>query len=107
MLLGIITIYFSAFRSARRASKISPIESIRNSGNIKIKSKKLKSPKLIKKLFGIGGEISYKNLKRNKKKYSIISIKTYIKYILIYIYYNTCNKWNNRNNWSRKPCKYS
>ena len=76
VLLGIITIYFSAFRSARRASKISPIESIRNSGNIKIKSKKLKSPKLIKKLFGIGGEISYKNLKRNKKKYrtTVISI---------------------------------
>ncbi len=76
ILLGIITIYFSAFRSARRASKISPIESIRNSGNIKIKSKKLKTPKLIKKLFGIGGEISYKNLKRNKKKYrtTVISI---------------------------------
>lgn len=76
VLLGIITIYFSAFRSARRASKISPIDSIRNSGNIKIKSKKLKTPKIIKKIFGIGGEISYKNLKRNKKKYrtTVISI---------------------------------
>lgn len=74
--LGIITIYLSALRSARKASKISPIESIRNSNEIKIKSKKIKSPKIIKKLFGIGGEISYKNLKRNKKKYrtTVISI---------------------------------
>ena len=74
--LGIITIYFSAFRSAKRASKISPIDSIRNSGNIKIKNTKLKTPKIIKRIFGIGGEISYKNLQRNKKKYrtTVISI---------------------------------
>ena len=39
IILGIITIYFSALRSARKASKVSPIDSIRNSGNIKIKSK--------------------------------------------------------------------
>lgn len=69
IILGIVTIYFSAFKSARRASKVSPIDSIRNSANIKINSKKIKSPKLIKSIFGIGGEISFKNLKRNKKKY--------------------------------------
>ena len=75
-ILGIVTIYFSAFKSAKRASKVSPIDSIRNSANIKIKSKKIKSPKIIKKIFGIGGNISYKNLKRNKKKYrtTVISI---------------------------------
>ena len=76
IILGIVTVYFSAFRSAKRASKVSPIDSIKNSANIQIKSKKIKSPKIIKKLFGIGGEISYKNLKRNKKKYrtTVISI---------------------------------
>ena len=76
IILGIITIYFSALKSATRASKVSEIDSIRNSANIKISSKKIKSPKYIKKLFGIGGVISFKNLKRNKKKYrtTIISI---------------------------------
>ncbi len=76
IILGIVTIYFSAFRSARRASKVSPIDSIRNSANIKINPKKIKSPKLIKSIFGMGGEISFKNLKRNKKKYrtTVISI---------------------------------
>ena len=76
IILGIVTIYFSAFKSAKRASKVSPIDSIRNSANIKINPKKIKSPKLIKKIFGIGGEISFKNLKRNKKKYrtTVISI---------------------------------
>ena len=76
IMLGAITIYLSAFRSAFKASRVSPIVSIRNSGDIKVKAKKLKSPKPIKKIFGMGGEISYKNLKRNKKKYrtTIISI---------------------------------
>lgn len=69
IILGIITIYLSSFRSAIKASKVNPIDSIRNSANIKINSKKLKTPKIISKLFGIGGQISYKNLKRNKKKY--------------------------------------
>ncbi len=78
VILGIITMYFSAFRSAKRASKVSPIDSIRNSADIKINTKKLKSPKIIKKVFGIGGEISYKNLKRNKKRYKTIVISIVI-----------------------------
>ncbi len=76
VILAIITIFFSAKKSAKRAAKVSPIEAIRSNEDIKIKFKKLKSPKLIKKIFGIGGEIAYKNLKRNKKKYrtTVISI---------------------------------
>ena len=90
-LLGILTIYLSAIRSARRASKVTPIDSIRNSANIKINSKKLKSPKIIHKLFGIGGEISYKNIKRNKKKYltTIISLIVSVSiFIALYSFMN-------------------
>ena len=76
IVLGIITIWFSSMYSAQRASRITPIKAIRNSEDIKINPKKIKSPKIIKKIFGIGGEISYKNIKRSKKKYrtTIISI---------------------------------
>ena len=76
VILAMITIFFSAKKSAKRAAKVSPIEAIRSNEDIKIKSKKLKSPKLIKKIFGVGGEIAYKNLKRNRKKYrtTVISI---------------------------------
>ena len=74
--LGIITIYFSAFKSAKLASKISPNKTKKNSADLKIKARKLKTPKLISKIFGVGGEISYKNQQRNKKKYrtTVISI---------------------------------
>ncbi len=76
VLLGFVTIFLSCVFSARKASKISPIDAIRSNEDIKIKSKKIKSPKIIKKIFGIGGEIAYKNLKRNKKKYrtTVISL---------------------------------
>ena len=76
IILSAITIYLSALGSARKASKISPMELIRSNQDIKIKSKKVKSPKFVKKIFGIGGDIAYKNLKRNRKRYrtTIISI---------------------------------
>lgn len=68
-LLGIVTIYLSAMSSARKASKVTPIDNLRNSDQINLKSKKLKTPKIISKLFKQGGVLAYKNLKRSKKKY--------------------------------------
>lgn len=69
VILSIATIYFSATGSARRAAKVTPLEAIRNTKEIKIKSAKLKTPAIIGRICGIGGVISYKNIKRNKKKY--------------------------------------
>lgn len=76
VLLGFITIYLSARASAKKASKISPIEQLRSSNDIKINSKKLKTPKIIQNLFKTGGVLAYKNLKRSKKKYrtTVISL---------------------------------
>ena len=69
VILSIATIYFSATDSARRAAKVTPLEAIRNTKEIKIKSAKLKTPAIIGRIWGIGGVISYKNIKRNNKKY--------------------------------------
>lgn len=76
--LSLLTILFSTLGSAIRASRIAPIDAVRGNNDIKIKKKQkaYKCPKFIKKLFGTGGEIAYKNLKRSKKKYrtTVISI---------------------------------
>lgn len=76
IILGAVTIYLSVVRAAKKSSKIAPIEAIRNNNEIKINSKKIKSSKIVDKLFGVGGDIAYKNLKRNKKRNrtTIISI---------------------------------
>ena len=76
IVLASITIYLSVISAARKSSKISPIEAIRNNNEIRINPKKLKTPKIISKLFGIGGVVAYKNLKRARKKYrtTVISL---------------------------------
>ena len=74
--VAIITIWLSCKKSAQKASKVSPIEAIRNSEDVKLKAKKVKCPKIITKVFKTGGESAYKNLKRSRKKYrtTVISI---------------------------------
>lgn len=74
--ISLITIYLSTLIPAKRAAKISPIESIRGNKDTKIKAKKIRTSILTKKIFGIGGVIASKNLKRSKKKYrtTVISI---------------------------------
>lgn len=76
VILSSLTIYLSVVRIAKKTSKITPLCAIRNNYDIKIKNSKLKTPKIIDKLFGVGGNIAYKNLKRSKKKYrtTVISI---------------------------------
>ena len=93
--MSAVIILLSTLSSAFRASRIAPITAIRGNNDIKInknKRKSYKAPKFIKKLFGVGGEIAYKNLKRSKKKYRttvisiivtvamFISISTFIEY---------------------------
>ena len=82
IILSIITIFLSSLRSAFKASKLNPIEAIRNNENLKIKKSSLKVPSIITKLFGIGGNISYKNIRRNQKKYRPIIISLVICLIL-------------------------
>lgn len=100
IILGVITIYLSARSSAKRASKVSPIEGLRSSNDIKIKNKNLKVPKIISKVFKTGGVLAFKNLKRNKKKYRTTVISISIS-IFIFITMNTfiTNMFNLTNNY--------
>lgn len=78
----IIVIGVSAFIPSRRASKVSPIEAIRQNDDIKINKKKIRTSKLVNKLFGIEGEIALKNIKRNKKKYRVTIVSLFISIVL-------------------------
>ncbi len=75
-LLAFLTIFLSSLSSARKASKVSPIENLKLTNDIKIKASKLKTPKIIEKVFKTGGVLAVKNLKRSKKKYrtTVISL---------------------------------
>lgn len=77
IVLSAVTIFCSSFFIALRASRIPPLVAIRGNKDIKVKNNKLyRTSKLTKKLFGVGGEIASKSLKRSRKKYrtTVISI---------------------------------
>ncbi len=77
IVLSAVTIFLSSFFIALRASKIPPLVAIRGNKDIKVKNNKpYRTSKLTKKLFGVGGEIASKSLKRSRKKYrtTVISI---------------------------------
>lgn len=85
LIFVIISIFLSALFPAARASEITPIEAIKLNKDIKIKGKKIKSNRLISKLFGIEGEIAFKNVKRNKKRFRTTTISLTISIILFLV----------------------
>ena len=74
--VGLFIIALSAASPAIVASRVSPIAALRNVQDVKIKARKVRTSKLTQKLFGIGGVIAAKNLKRSRSKYrtTVISI---------------------------------
>lgn len=85
-LLGAATVFLSSVSVAITASKVTPIEAVRQSGSIQLKTAKKKStyktPKLISRLFGEGGVIAWKNMKRSKRQYRVTVVSLAISTIL-------------------------
>ena len=69
ILIVLITIGISAILPAITEAKISPLEAIKNSSNLKIG--KVKDSKIVRFIFKTEGVLAYKNLRRNKKKFRI------------------------------------
>lgn len=82
VIFSVLTILVSSFIPSRKASKITPIDAIRQRDEIKVKAKKLRSPKIIRKIFGYEGELAYKNLKRNGRKSRVITASIALSVVL-------------------------
>lgn len=82
ILIAVVTIYLSSLIPARKAVKIAPMDAIRDSGNLKITGKKLRTSKFLSKLLGIEGEIASKNLKRSRKKYRTTVFSIFLSVVL-------------------------
>lgn len=69
VLISALTIFISAWIPAHRASKVTPIEALRQTNTVKVKkAKKLKTSRLRQKLFGFEDVLAVKNYKRNAKR---------------------------------------
>lgn len=82
ILISVLTIFVSSYIPSRKASKITPIDAIRQTNEVKIKAKKLRSSKLIRAIFGYEGELANKNLKRNGRKARVITASIALSVIL-------------------------
>ena len=67
--ISILTIFISTYIPAIKASKVSAIDAIRQTQDIKLSGKAVKTSKLVRNIFGMEVEIGLKNVKRNKKRY--------------------------------------
>lgn len=82
--LSFITVFLSALIPAIRTAKLPPIEAIRTNRDVKFNPKKVRTSRLTREVFGIGGVIASKNLKRSRKKYRttvvsvVLSVATFI-----------------------------
>lgn len=80
--VSIMTIFISTYLPARKASKISAIDAIRQTTDVKLSGKAVKTSKFVRKLFGIEAEIGLKNLKRNKRRYQATVFSLVISIVL-------------------------
>lgn len=68
-IIAILTVFLSAIIPARRAMKVTAIEAIRQSRDVSVKGRDVRSGKLTYKLFGLPGMLSKKYFRRSRKKY--------------------------------------
>ena len=80
--ISFVTVIISAYIPARKAIKINPIESVRQSNEIKIKRRSVKVSPLTQKLFGFEATLSSKNFKRNKRKYRTTVFSLFVSVVL-------------------------
>lgn len=80
--LSALTIFISTYIPARRASKITPIDAIRQTEDVKLTGKAVKTSRLTRKIFGMEAELGLKNLKRNKRRYKATVFSLIISLVL-------------------------
>lgn len=90
-----VTILLSAWIPARRASRVSPIDAIRQSGEIEEgKPLNLRTNPLIRRVFGFEGELALKSLKRDRKRY-VTTVLSLMISIILFVAFNALTLYTN------------
>lgn len=80
--ISILTIFISTYLPAKKASDISAIDAIRQTTDIKLTGKAVRTTGFIRTIFGFEAEIGLKNLKRNKRRYQATVFSLVISIVL-------------------------
>lgn len=82
VIVSLCTIFLSAWIPAKRASKMSTMDSIMARKDISYSANTVKTAKITRKLFGFEGELALKNQKRNKRQYRALTFSLMITFVL-------------------------
>ena len=80
--IGLVTVLISAWIPSRRAMRVSAVEAIRESQDVRIKPREVKTSPLTYKLFGLEGAIAGKHFKRNRKGYRATVVSLFMSVVL-------------------------
>jgi putative ABC transport system permease protein len=80
--VSMITILISADIPARKAAGTPVMECIRQTNEVKVESKAVKTSKLAQRVYGLEGTLALKNFKRNKKRYRSIVLSLVLSIVL-------------------------
>lgn len=80
--IALITVLTSALVPARKATKVTAIEAIRQTNAISDGTSNIKTGKLVGKVFGFEASVAQKYYKRDKKKYRTTIISLFISIVL-------------------------
>lgn len=80
--IALVTVLISAWIPSKRATRVSAVEAIRQSMDIKVSGRPVRTPKLAYKLFGLPGVLAGKHYKRNRKKYRTIVVSLFMSIVL-------------------------
>lgn len=80
--VSLVTILISAYIPARKAASTPVMENIRQTNEVKIQSKAVKTSKLAQRIYGLEGTLALKNFKRNKKRYRSIVLSLVLSVVL-------------------------
>ena len=80
--IALVTVLISAWIPSKRATGVSVVEAIRQSMDIKVSGRPVRTSKLAYKLFGLPGVLAGKHYKRNRKKYRTTVVSLFMSIVL-------------------------
>ena len=80
--VAFVTVLISAVIPSRRATRVSAIEAIRQNRDVTAGSGRVRTPKLVYKIFGLPGMLASKYYKRSRKKYRATVVSLFMSVVL-------------------------
>lgn len=80
--IALVTVLISAWIPSKRATGVSAVEAIRQSMDIKVSGRPVRTSKLAYRLFGLPGVLAGKHYKRNRKKYRTTVVSLFMSIVL-------------------------